>query len=262
MLDTHAHLDFESFDEDREKVIKRFFDDNGKAIINIGVDFERNAKSLKIASENPKIFSSLGFHPEEGEEIDLAEVEDYLRENCKNSKVVAIGEVGLDYFHTKDENKREFQKKLFVEQLEIAKDLKLPVIIHCRDAYEDLLKIISKPKFNKMFLVMHCFNANMKETERFLKIPNLKFSFTGNITFVKAESELLKIVKKIPLSRMMVETDCPFLAPVPNRGKRNEPSYVKFIIEKIAEVKQLSFEEIEKKTDKNAIEFFKIKDPL
>jgi TatD DNase family protein len=258
MIDTHAHLDFEQFDEDREGVINRFFNDGGKAIVNIGVDFKRNEKSLKIASENSKIFSSLGFHPEEGseKEIDLVKIENYLREKSKNSKVVAIGEIGLDYFHTKDEKKQEFQRKLFIKQLEIARDLNLPVIIHCRDAYEDLLEIISQEKFREMKMVVHCFCGGVGELDKFLQLPNLKISFTGNITFVKDDDKLTEVVKKIPIDRIMVETDCPFLAPVPNRGKRNEPVYVKYVIEKIAEIKGLNFKEIEKQTDKNAIEFF------
>lgn len=258
MIDSHAHLDFENFDSDRESVIKRFFDDNGKAIINIGVDFKRNEKSLKIAEENKNIFSSLGFHPEEGEEIDLTEVEKYLREKSKNSKVVAIGEIGLDYFHCQDADKREFQKRLFIRQLEVAKELNLPVIVHCRDAYDKLLEIISKDEFKNLKMVVHCFCGGLKETEEFLKFPNLLISFTGNVTFVKEGNEFLEVVERIPLERIMVETDCPFLAPVPNRGKRNEPQFVRFIINKIAEVKGINSEKIETQTDQTAVDFFSL----
>jgi len=258
MIDTHAHLDFGQFDEDRKSVTKRFFDDGGKAILNVGVDKKRNKKTLEIAEEDDRIFVSLGFHPE-GDNFDLEEVEKYLKEKSENPKVKAIGEIGLDYFHSKDPKDRDFQKELFVKQLEIAKKIGLPVVIHCRDAYGDLLEIISDEKFREMKMVIHCFSAGLKRTKQFLKFPNLKFSFTGNITFVKDEDELLKVVDLIPLERMMVETDCPFLAPVPHRGKRNEPAFVRFIIEKIAEVKGLSYEEVERQTDKNAIRFFNLK---
>ena len=258
MIDTHAHLDFENFDNDRESAIKRFFDDGGLAIINIGVDWDRNEKSLKIADKNNNIFASLGFHPE-GEDFDLNEIEKYLKKNAKNSKVKAIGEIGLDYFHTKDKVKREFQKKLFIKQLEVAKSLSLPVVIHCREAYVDVLKIISVKKFREMKMVMNCFCGGIKETEDFLRFSNLKFSFTGNLTFLKEKDQLLKVVEKIPLEKIMVETDCPFLAPVPNRGKRNEPVYIRYVIEKIAEIKGLKFKKIENQTDKNAIEFFELK---
>ncbi len=258
MIDTHAHLDFPQFDKDREKVIEDFFKNGGRAILNIGVDKKRNQKTLLIAEKNEKIFAVLGFHPETEEKITLSEVEKYLIENSKNSKVVAIGEIGLDYFHTKNSKKREFQKKLFIKQLEIAKKLKLPVVVHCRDAYQDLLEIISLTEFKDLKIVAHCFCGDLKITESFLKFSNLKFSFTGNLTFLKEGAELLKVVKKIPLNKIMAETDCPFLAPVPNRGKRNEPSYVKFIIEKIAEIKEADFEEIEKIIDENTIQFFNL----
>jgi TatD DNase family protein len=256
MIDTHAHLDFPQFDKDREKVIKRFFDEKGKAILNIGVDKNRNQKTLEIAKNNKNVFAVLGFHPETEDEIDLKEVEEYLMDNSKNPKLKAIGEIGLDYFHTKDDKKRNWQKKLFDRQLKIAKKLDLPVVIHCRDAYQDLLRIISQKEFKNLKMVMHCFCGGLQETEEFLKFPNLKFSFTGNLTFLKKGDELLAVVDKIPLKRIMVETDCPFLAPVPNRGKRNEPGYVKYVIEKIAEIKKMDYKKIEKETDKNAVEFF------
>lgn len=257
MIDTHAHLDFEQFEEDRKSVLQRFFDNGGKAIVNIGVDFERNEKTLRIAKENEQIFASLGFHPEGGE-FNLEEIEKYFEENCQNPKVKAIGEIGLDYFHSSDKESIKFQKKLFIKQLEIAQKLELPVAIHCRDAYDDLLDIISENQFRGMKMVIHCFCGGAEEAEKFLKLPNLKFSFTGNITFVKEGDKLLQAVDKIPLNRIMAETDCPFLAPVPNRGKRNEPAFVKDVIEKIAEVKKISFQKAEDQTDKNAIKFFNL----
>lgn len=258
MIDSHAHLDFENFNKDRKDVIKRFFNDGGKFIVNVGVDFERNEKSLRIAKDNDQIFTTLGFHPE-GDDFDLEEVDKYLREKSKDPKVVAIGEIGLDYFHTNEKEKRDFQKKLFIKQLEIAKDLDLPVVIHSRDAYDEMLEIVSDDKFRDMKMVLHCFCGGLQEMENFLELPNLLISFTGNVTFVKDDSEFLKVVKEMPLERMMVETDCPFLAPVPNRGKRNEPSFVKHVIEKIAEVKGVNFKEVETQTDKNAVKFFELK---
>jgi TatD DNase family protein len=259
MIDTHAHLDFPQFDKDRKKVIGDFFKNGGRAIINIGVDKERNEKTLSIARENENIFAVLGFHPETEKETTIQEIDDFLLEKAKNNpKVKAIGEIGLDYFHTKNNEKRAWQKKIFKKQLKIAKQLGLPVVIHCRDAYQDLLEIISSTNFWEMKMVVHCFCGDLKITERFLKFSNLKFSFTGNLTFLKKNDELLKVVKKIPLEKIMVETDCPFLAPVPNRGKRNESGYVQYVIQKIAEIKNLDYREVEKITDKNAINFFKL----
>jgi TatD DNase family protein len=259
LIDTHAHLDFPQFDEDRKKVIKRFFDEKGRAILNIGVDKDRNQKTLEIAENNKNVFAVLGFHPETEKETSFEEIEKFLLKNCKNSKVKAVGEIGLDYFHSKDKNSREWQREIFKKQLKIVKKLDLPAVIHCRDAYQDLLKIISIKKFREIKMVLHCFCGGLKETEEFLKFPNLKFSFTGNLTFLKEGDELLKVVKEIPLDRIMVETDCPFLAPVPYRGKRNEPVYVKYVIEKIAEIKKLDYQKIEKETDKNAVKFFDLK---
>lgn len=259
MIDTHAHLDFPQFDKDREKVIENFFKNKGKFIINIGVDRKRNQKTLEIAEGNEKIFAVFGFHPETEKGIELEEIEAYLTDNSQNSKLKAIGEIGLDYFHSKKKEQRLWQKELFTKQLEVAKKLNLPVVIHCRDAYQDLLKIISRKEFENLKMLMHCFCGGLKEMEEFLKFPNLKFSFTGNLTFLKKDDELLEVVKKIPLERIMVETDCPFLAPVPNRGKRNEPSYVKYVIEKIAEIKKMNYKKIEKETDQNAINFFNLK---
>ncbi len=258
MIDTHAHLDFKQFEEDRKDVVVRFFDNGGQAILNVGVDKKRIAKTLEIVESYSKIFAIIGFHPSECEKVELGEVEKYLKEKCQHPKVRAIGEIGLDYFYINQEDNKKLQKKLFIKQLEIAKEFDLPVVIHCREAYGDLLKIISQAEFEGMSLVVHCFSGNLKEAERFLKFSNLKFSFTGNITFVKEGDELLKVVNKIPLDRIMAETDCPFLAPVPNRGKRNEPVYVKFVIEKIAEVKRMSFDVAEKIIDENAVDFFNL----
>jgi len=258
MIDTHAHLDFEQFDKDRKEVLKRFFDDGGVAIVTIGVDEDRIEKTLEIAENNEGIFAVVGFHPE-SQNLDLSQVEDCLKEKCKNIKVKAIGEIGLDYFHSDQKEEIEFQKKLFIKQLEIAEDLDLPVVIHCRDAYEDLLEIISRVNFRELKMVIHCFCGGKEEAEKFLKFPNLNFSFTGNITFVKNDDKLLRAVKVIPLKRIMAETDCPFLAPAPNRGKRNEPSFVKYVIKKIMEVKGLRFKEVEGQTDQNAIDFFDLK---
>lgn len=263
MIDTHAHLDFENFDKDRDEVISRFFvEENGMAMINIGVDFKRSLKSLEIAKLHKNIFTSVGFHPEtlkeKEKEFSLKEALIQLEELVQKEKVVAIGEIGLDYFHNK-KNKKE-QKELFIVQLKVALEKKLPVIIHCRDAYEDMNEIIADKKYANLKMVMHCYCANIRQTERFLKLDNLIFSFTGNITFSKKDdAEIFEIIRMIPIEKIMSETDCPFLAPAPMRGKRNEPSFVKFVIEKIANVKEQNKNEIEKILDQNAVDFFDLK---
>ncbi|HHX58775.1 MAG TPA: TatD family hydrolase [Candidatus Moranbacteria bacterium] len=270
MIDTHAHLDFENYNDDRDKVIKRFFKGGGKAIVNIGVDFKRNKKVIKLAQENEKLFAVIGFHPEGAGRVAVSEVKTSLVQLLKEkeeNKIVAIGEIGLDYFHNQ-ENKKE-QKELFQSQLDLAIKYSLPVVVHCRDAYKDVLKILKKPQYKELKVVMHCYMGNQKQTRDFLQLPNLYFSFTGNITFadfgkykngklVPEKAEIFRVIEQIPLEKIMAETDCPFLAPNPHRGKRNEPVFVREVIKRLAKIKGLGFEEAERKTDDNAITFFKL----
>ena len=259
MIDTHAHLDFKEFNEDRAEVIARFFKESGKAIVTVGVNKERNEKAVTLAQKNKAIFASLAYHPEEAEKISPQRAEEELKkileEKINKNKVVAIGETGLDYFHN-TENKLK-QKILFEVQLELAKKYKLPTIIHCREAYEDVYNILKTKNEDKK--VIHCYGGNIKQTKKFLELANFWFSFTGNITFEKnTQAEIFEVVKMISLKKIMVETDAPFLAPVPYRGKRNEPVYVKEIIKKIAEIKKMDFKKVETITDQNAINFFKL----
>lgn len=256
MIDTHAHLDFDAYDEDRDQVIKRFFGSGGKAIINVGCNLEHIEKSLQLSKIHKNVFFTAGIHPEE-EGADPGSVNRIIDKFLAEETVVAIGEIGLDYFHN-NKNKL-WQKELFEEQLQVAEKSELPVVIHCRQAYDDLLQIIKDEKYRKLKMVIHCYEANIGNTEKFLAYPNIWFSFTGNITYSKdAEAEIFQVIRMIPLSRIMVETDCPFLTPDPMRGKRNEPSYVRFIIEKIAEVKKMNVGEVESQTDQNAIDFFNL----
>jgi len=286
MIDTHTHLDFPEFDQDREEVIRRAFDNGIKAIVNIGVDLERSRKSIELAEKHERIFAAVGFHPDFFSKGDLGNQGDWkdwvekLKKLAKCKKVVAIGETGLDYFHithsmehgTKDLKKiKENQRRGFLAQIEIAKELGLPVIVHCRNAWDDLYEIISKVRLfpsdkqvvgipqSRTLFVLHCSSGEKKDTEKFLKLPNVYFSFSGNITYPKPADraeKLAEAVRMIPLDKMMLDSDAPFLAPQDMRGKRNEPMYVKFIAEKIARVKEISVEEVERVTDGNAMKFF------
>ena len=308
MIDTHAHLDFPEFDQDREEVISRFFENGGRAIVNIGVDLERSRKSIEIAEGHEGIFASVGLHPDFFSKGDWGDRGDWvsdLKKMARHKKVVAIGETGLDYYrigppplarldYAKRARQaclsgeagesgeigkiRERQKEGFLAQIEIAKELGLPVIVHCREAWKDLYEIISgfsqssafpfrerssrnssKPSFSRF--VLHCYSGEKKDTEKFLELPNVFFSFSGNITYpkpVERAEELVEAVRMIPLERMMLDSDAPFLAPQVFRGKRNEPAYVKHIAQKIAEIKGISVEEIERVTDENAAQFFGI----
>jgi TatD DNase family protein len=264
MIDTHAHLDFPEFDEDREEVISRAFNSGIKKIINVGVDLERSRKSLEIAEAHENIFAAVGFHPHEaGEKNRIPSKEEFqeLENLAKNEKVKAIGEIGLDYFYYKDPEQIKLQKELFAEQLKIAGKLRLPVVIHCRDAWEDLYDIVLDSKYKNTNFQLHCYSGGKKDTEKFLELPNVYFSFSGNITYPKPAEraeKLAKAVRMIPLERMMLDSDAPLLSPQNFRGKRNEPAYVKQIAEKIAKIKEITVEEVEKETNRNAEKFFKL----
>jgi len=264
MIDTHAHLDFENFDEDREEVIARFFSQGGKAIVNIGVNLETSQKSIVLAEKHDGVFAAAGFHPHDAaEKLSLPTNEDIeeLKKLATHKKVKAIGEIGLDYFRYKEADQKKQQKDLFEKQLKLAEDLELPVVIHCREAWGDLFEIISNFKFPISNFVLHCYSGERKDTEKFLQLDNVCFSFSGNITYPKPvgrAEKLAEAVRMIPLDRIMLDSDSPFLAPQAIRGKRNEPAHIRYIAEKIAQIKEISEEKTERITDLNAIKFFGI----
>jgi TatD DNase family protein len=267
MIDTHAHFDFENFNQDREEVIQRFFSQGGKAIVNVGVDLATSKKSIALAEKYENIFASVGMHPEffsKGDWGNLVNKNDWiqkLKKMAESEKVVAIGEVGLDYFRIGESGEigqiKERQKKGLLVQIDLAEELNLPVIVHCREAWEDLYDIISK--FSQIKFVLHCYSGNAKDTEKFLELPNARFSFSGNITYpkpVERAENFAQVIRMIPLGRIMLDSDSPFLTPQKFRGKRNEPAHVRYIAEKIAKIKGISEEEAEKTTDQNAEFFF------
>ncbi|MCX6762931.1 MAG: TatD family hydrolase [Candidatus Moranbacteria bacterium] len=261
----------------REEVIRRAFDNGVKKIINIGVDLATSKRSIEIAEGHENIFAAVGFHPDFFNEQGTVNSEQQklfsdLNDLARNKKVVAIGEAGLDYFsHTGEiitDAQKENQKKGFLAQVELAQELNLPVIAHCREAWSDLYDIISKFKISASpaggqdsKLVLHCYSGEKKDTEKFLKLPNVFFSFSGNITYPKPTDrteKLAEAVQMVPLDRIMLDSDSPYLAPQAMRGKRNEPANVRYIAEKIAEIKGISVAQTEKETDENAEKFFGI----
>ncbi len=255
MIDTHAHLESRDYDIDREAVIKRSFDNGVEKIINIGTSLRGSYESIDLADSYKNIFASVGIFPEEQNKIDN-DFKKKFEELAKMKKVVAIGECGLDYVIFKKEETFEHQKELFKFQLGIAQKLNLPVIIHGRDSYADIFEIVKFVKFGERPGVVHCYLENWEIAQNFLDL-GFNISFTGAITY-KHKDEVLEVIKKMPLDKMMVETDCPYLTPQVFRGQRNEPMYVKYVLEKIAEIRNLSFEEVEKATNKNATKLFKI----
>ncbi len=253
LIDSHAHLDLPEFDKDREEVIKRARKSGVEKIITIGIGIKENRKALEIARKHDFIYCSLGIHPHNAKHLDLQSL-DFIEKNSTHDKVVAIGEMGLDFF--RDLSPRDTQRRCFRTQLDIAISLKLPVIIHDRDAHDEITEIMREEKAWQAGGVVHCFSGDY---DMAVKCVDMGFfiSIPGTITYKKAET-LKDVVKKIPIEHILIETDCPFLSPVPFRGKRNEPAYIKYAAEKIAEIKKISAEQVAAATSENTVKLFKI----
>ncbi|MGL4365747.1 MAG: TatD family hydrolase [Cetobacterium sp.] len=249
LVDTHCHLDNEKFDEDRLEVIERI-KENLEFCVNIGYDLASSKKSLELAKEYDFIYAVIGVHP-----IDIAEyneeVEKELEILGKNPKVVAIGEIGLDY-HWMTEPK-EVQQERFKRQLELAERLNKPVVIHTRDAMEDTVNILKE--YPNITGVIHCYPGSLETAKQL--VDRFYLGIGGTLTF-KNSKKAVEVVKDIPLDRIVIETDCPYLTPEPFRGKRNEPIYVEYVAKKIAEIKEISVEDVTKVTTENAKKLYRI----
>lgn len=251
-VDTHTHLDFDAFDEDREKVIQRAIENQVLAIITIGTDLETSKQAILLAEKYASIYASVGIHPSDcagAKDKDF----DFIKELAAHEKVVAIGEIGLDYYHMHAE--KEIQAKAFEKQIRIARELNLPMIIHNRDSHTDMLEILNNEGIKEIGGVMHSFSGDLDFLDKIIAL-NMHVSFTGNITFKKSTSN--ELVKKAPVENMLLETDCPFLTPVPLRGKRNEPAFIVHTAKKIAEIKEIELELLGKITSENAKSLFKL----
>lgn len=254
LTDTHCHLDFKDFDNDRERVIKRAKEQGLEFIINVGSSIEGTRRSIELAKENDFIYAACGIHPHEADSVTDEDIAEF-RKSLDNKKVVAIGEIGLDYY--KNFSSRDNQKKLFVKLMEEAKDRALPLIIHNRDAHKDTLVLLKEVMGLPVQGVMHCFSGDHAFLRECLDM-GLYVSFTCNLTFKNAYG-LREVAKLVPMDRLLLETDAPFLAPQVFRGKRNEPAYIKYLAEEVAKIKGLSFEEVSNITTKNACRFFGLK---
>ncbi len=250
-IDVHAHLCDDKFN-DLKEIVEDAENQGVNKIISASYNFASCEKNLEIAKMFNNVFITVGIHPENVDEIQ----DDYLKklkDMVKNKKVVAIGEIGLDY-HWRDDNK-DLQKRIFIEQIELANKLDLPIVVHCRDAIGDTLQILKEytPKCESL---MHCYSGSIESAKEFMKL-GFSFSFGGVVTFKNAKN-VQEVVKNIPIERIMLETDCPYMSPEPFRGKINEPKNISIIAEKIAELKNLKISEIEEKTTKNSEKMFKI----
>jgi TatD DNase family protein len=251
LIDTHCHLDFPAFEPDRDQVIRRALDAGINYFINIGATLESSTASCALAHKYPEVYASVGVHPHDADTFDQ-KAEAKLKQLASEKKVVAIGETGLDYY--RNLSSQDNQKQAFIKQIALAKDLKLPLVIHSRQAENDCLQIIKSAL--PLRAVVHCFSGD----ENFLKeCLNCGFfiSYTCNITYKKSDN-LREMVKLTPLDKLMLETDAPYLSPEGFRGKRNEPFQIKLLANQVSQIKGVSFEEIANRTTQNAKDFFKL----
>lgn len=278
LIDSHCHIDGEAFDDDRDEVVRRARDAGVVAMLNIGTgdpqsdDFRR---AVAVAEKYENLFASVGVHPHDAKLYD-DKAEEHLIDLAKSEKVIAWGEIGLDYYY--DHSPREVQREVFRRQIRTARDLNLPVIIHSRDADDETVEILTEefgrnadiPVRNLVDAdknvrvplrgIMHCFGGTPAMAEALMPL-GFMISFAGNVTFKKAEN-LREAARVVPLDRLLIETDCPFLTPIPFRGKRNEPAYVEHTARFLAEFYGVSFEDLARQTTKNFVDFFNLHEKI
>ena len=256
IFDSHCHPQMAQYDKDRDEMIRRAFD-AGVNMICVGTDLETSRQAIELAQKNEGMWASVGLHPNDN--LNEKFEPDKYKELLQQEKVVAFGEIGLDYYRTEKSEDQKFQKERFIQQLELAKELKKPLILHCRDgksgsmgpAYRDMIEILNRG-YTINGGVIHSFTGILDEAKRFLDL-GLYLGFNGIITFAQQYDE---IIREIPLDRIFLETDAPFLTPEPYRGKRNEPVYVTEVAKKIAELKNEPYEKVTEQTTKNCKKLF------
>ena len=252
LFDTHAHYDDDWFDADRDALLASMPERGVGLIVNPGITVETSRQAIAMAERYGHVYAAVGIHPENCHDFVPAHIEQ-LRELARHPKVVAIGEIGLDYYWDTNPPK-EFQQQVLRSQMALAAELKLPVIIHDRDAHADTLAIVKE--FPEVTGVFHCYSGSVEDARTLVKMGWM-LSFNGAATFKNAR-KAPEVIAEVPLERLMIETDAPYLAPVPHRGKRNDSSLVHLVAEKIAQIKGLTAEEVEKATWDNGKRFFNI----
>ncbi len=252
LIDSHAHLDFKNFDTDQTDTIQRAREAGVFRIINIGTSLATSRRSMELAQKYPAIYATVGIHPHDSNEVNEENLAK-LRLLSRQPKVVAIGEIGLDYF--KMYQPVAIQERAFRAQLELAQELKMPVVIHTRAADSATIEILLSIQSANWEGVFHCFPGDVAMARQVLDL-GFHLSFTGVITFKNSTAD--EVIRYIPLDKLLIETDCPFMTPVPHRGKRNEPAYVYFVAQKIAEIKKVSLERVAELTTTNTERIFKI----
>ena len=254
LIDSHAHLDGEKFADDRAAVVERALAAGVVKIITMGDSLESSARSVALTEEFESVYAAVGIHPEEAQPMTAA-TDDRLAAWAAQEKIVAIGEIGLDYYWEKDEEKRALQRAIFVRQLDLARQLKLPVCIHDREAHGDMMKIL-KTEGRGLRGVLHCYSGSWEMAAELLK-GDWYFGIDGPLTYKNA-AKLPEIVQRLPAERILVETDSPYLSPMPFRGRRNEPAHVLYVAKKAAELRGESLEDFARATRENTRDLYGI----
>lgn len=251
IFDTHTHLNAEEFQQEVPEVLKRAADLGVTEMAVVGFDQPTIERTLELSQEYKQIWSIIGWHPTEAGSY-TKEVERRLQEQLTTDKVVALGEIGLDYHWMNDP--KDIQEKIFRRQIAIAREMKLPISVHTREALEDTYRILKDENIQQVGGILHSFSGDSEWMKRFVDL-GMHISFSGVVTFKKA-TDVQAAAKEVPFERMLVETDAPYLAPVPYRGKRNEPGYTRYVTEKIAELRDMTWKEVANQTRTNAYELF------
>lgn len=254
IFDSHAHYDDAQFDEDRVDVLSHLKDAGVERVVNISNGWDDLLKTLDLIKEVPFLYGTVGVHPCKVSELNEARMEQ-MKDFCSRDKIVAVGEIGLDYYWMSDP--KDVQKEWFVRQLRLAKEVNLPVVIHSRDASQDTFDIMKAEHAGTTGGVIHCYSGSLEMAREYVKM-GYYLGIGGVVTF-KNSKTLKKVVAEIPLENIVVETDCPYLAPTPHRGKRNSSAYLPLVIEEIARLRDISPEEVEQVTYENAKRLYGIK---
>ena len=253
LFDSHAHLNSEKYTSDLDQVVSRIEEAGLAYVMDVGFDLESSLLAVSHAQTYPWCYAAVGCHPHDAKTMDEATLI-MFKGLAKKPKVMAIGEIGLDYYY--DHSEREVQRYWFRRQIQLALSIGKPIIIHDRDAHGDVLSILKEEEAFKTRVLLHCYSGSKEQAEQYVKL-GATLSIAGPVTYKNAH-KLLEVVKAIPIEHLLIETDAPYLTPEPFRGRRNEPAYVKYTAEKLAEIKGIPFEEAAHKTAENAKKFFGI----
>lgn len=249
--DTHTHMDNKAFDTDRHETLMRAYEEGVTRMVNIGFNRQTIPSTLQLTRDYEFIYAAVGWHPQDAKDMTAADLAE-LEQLCKLPKVVAIGEIGLDYYW--DTSPKDVQHRVFREQIRLARKIGMPVVIHNRDAHQDIVAILQEEQASEVGGIMHCFSGSW-ETAQLCLDMNFYISFGGPITFKNAKQPK-EVLSKVPLDRLLIETDAPYLTPHPNRGKRNETGYVRLVAEAAAEIRGMSLQQLASVTTENAIRLF------